>query len=214
MADKNYDPRRSSVAVGGDDDGAKKKRLLALLLGLLALIALIALIASCSGDDDKKTKSSTPSTPTASTPSTPSTSLPATTPTTPDVEPTPAAGGATAATLTAASASLLDQDAATIADHVGDDATGKGLKVLSVNEGGFFVGTGDADRQYVEYGGNVGEDESDQQLPSVGDVVSLEGPVREAPADPSKTLKLDEADAKLVTERGAYVNADKVTPAG
>lgn len=207
MADKSYDPRQSSVAVGGDD-GGKKRKLIPLLLALAALLllALVIGLVSCGGDDEKETAAA-PSTSTATTQSTPST------PKTPDVQATPATGTG-GATLTANSASLLDQDAGTIGDNVGEDATGSGLKVLSVTEAGFFVGKSDTDRQFVEFGGEVGGDEVDEELPAVGDVVSIEGPVKEAPADPAKTLKLDEADAQLVTERGAYVNADSVTPAG
>ena len=46
----------------------------------------------------------------------------------------------------------------------------------------------------------------------MGDTVDLTGPVRPAPEDPAQTLKLSEADAKTVSERGSYVNADSVTP--
>jgi hypothetical protein len=118
------------------------------------------------------------------------------------------------ATLTAGGAALLDGDADAIADHVGEDADGSGLEVLSVAKSGFFVGSSEADRQYVEFGGDVGDDESDQVQPKVGDVVTLTGPVRPAPADPGETLDLEDADAMLVEDRGAYINASRVTPAG
>ena len=53
MAPKDYDPRRSSVAVG-DDDGGKKRGIIPLVLGLLALllIAIVIGLVSCGGDDD------------------------------------------------------------------------------------------------------------------------------------------------------------------
>ncbi len=199
MSDPRYDPKMSSVKVGGEK---KKRGLLPLILGLLLLLILIALIVglvSC-GDDDDSDSASTPSTPTA-TASTPSASTPS----------TPAVPAATA-TLTAGDDDVI-ADTAKITDHVGDPATGADLKVLSVVGSGFFVGTGEEDRQYVEYGGEVGEDEADVELPAVGDTVGLKGEVRPAPEDPAQTLKLEEADAQLVVDRGAYVNATSVTPA-
>ena len=42
--------------------------------------------------------------------------------------------------------------------------------------------------------------------------VDLQGPVRPAPEDAEKTLKLSAADAAFVEEQGAYVNAETVTP--
>ncbi len=198
---KNYDPRRSSIAVGGED-GKKKRGLLPLLLGLLALIALLIIIGlvSCNGDDDKSASTSAPAA-----------SAPAATTTPPADTTPPAATG----TLTAGADDVLGSPAA-ISDHVGDPATGAGLKVLSLaaSGSGFFVGTDESDQQYVEYGSKVGQDESDQQLPKVGDVVGLKGEVRPAPKDAARTLKLTDAEAKAVDARGAYVNATEVTPAG
>lgn len=200
MAPKNYDPRRSSVAVGDDDGGKKSRGFLPLVLGLLALlvIAIVIGFVSCSGDDGKKTASA-PGT-TSSTPSTPSTSTPTTA--------TPTDAG----TLTAASKSLLEPDATPIKDQIGEDADGTDLKVLSLSENGFFVGTDETDRQYVEFGGKVGVDEPGSDRPQVGDTVVLRGPVRPAPEDPEATLKLSSADAAFVKEQGAYVNAETVTP--
>lgn len=199
MSEPRYNPKKSSVAVGEE----KKRGLLPLILGLLLLLILAAVIiglVSC-GDDEDKSASTTPapsataSTPAASTPST--ASVPAAT-----------------AALTAGDDDVVGGDPAKIADHVGDPATGAELKVLSVVKSGFFVGTGDTDRQYVEYGGEVGQDETSVELPAVGDTVGLKGEIRPAPEDPAQTLKLEDADAQLVTERGAYVNATSVSPAG
>ncbi len=201
MANKDYDPRRSSVAVGDDDGGKKSGGFLPLVLGLLALLAIAIIIGfvSCSGDDDKKKTATTPAA-TSTTPSTPPTSTPTTA--------TPTDAG----TLTAASQSLLGSDATPIKDQVGEDATGSGLKVLSLSKNGFFVGKDESDRQYVEFGGKVGVDEPNSNRPQVGDTVDLNGPVRPAPEDPEATLKLSSADAAFVKEQGAYVNADTVTP--
>jgi hypothetical protein len=99
------------------------------------------------------------------------------------------------------------------ADVVGRAAAGRGVRVQQVVPGeGFFVGTSERDRVYVEFGGDVGEDET-SELPRRGDVVDLSGPVRPAPEDPARTLELDDEQAALVEELGFYVNADRVTPA-
>ncbi len=200
MADKDYDPRRSSVAVEDDDYGKKSGGFLPLVLGLLALLAIAIVIGfvSCSGGDDKKTASALATT--SSTPSTPSAPTPTTA--------TPADAGM----LTAASQSLLEPDATPIKDQIGEDADGTDLKVLSLSENGFFVGTDGTDRQYVEFGGKVGVDEPGSNRPQVGDTVVLRGPVRPAPEDPEATLKLSADDAAFVKGQGAYVNAETVTP--
>ena len=206
MANQDYDPSQSSVAVGGQ--GGKEKRGLLLLLLALVVLILVALaigLVSCTGDDEGD--AAAPVTPTtisalsatSATPSEPSTS-------------TPATSEATAATLTAASQPLLGSGADPIKDHLGERATGSGLKVLSLSENGFFVGTDDADRQYVEFGGKVGEDEPRSDRPEVGASVDLQGPVRPAPEDPEATLKLSADDAAFVAQQDAYVNADTVSP--
>lgn len=61
IASQDYDPRRSSVAVGDDDGGKKGGGFLPLVLGLLALLAIAIVIGfvSCSGDDDDKKKTAT-----------------------------------------------------------------------------------------------------------------------------------------------------------
>lgn len=201
------DPRRSSIAVGGDEH--KKRGLLPLLLGLLALaiLAIIIGLVSCGGDDDKTASTSTPSAATPST-STPSASAPTTS--TPSAAAAPSTDGGT---LVVGTQSLLGDGVASIGDQVAKDATGTGLKVLSLSTNGFFVGTSDADRQYVEFGGKVGEDEANSARPKVGTTVDLKGPVRPAPEDPEKSLKLSADDAAFVKQQGAYVNADSVTPA-
>jgi hypothetical protein len=80
-------------------------------------------------------------------------------------------------------------------------------------QAGFFAGTSPQDRVYVEWSSAVGENEA-SFLPKVGDRVNLRGPVRPAPADPARTLKLSPEDAQLVSSQGAFVNAEEVTRAG
>jgi hypothetical protein len=127
-----------------------------------------------------------------------------------------AAGGAAAGaagTLTAEGEDILPTDVA-IDGRVDQQATGEAVTVQSVTESGFFVGTSAQDRRFVEWGGDVGEDENrDIFRPKVGDKVNLRGPIKEAPQDPAQTLDLPEDDAALVSEQGAYVNANSVEPA-
>ena len=182
------------------DDDRRKKRgfpwwLLALLA--LALIALLLLLRSC-GDDDDTDRSAT---------------------TTPPAQTTPAPADDAAAEggkLTARGEDLLPVAGKDLASYAGDPAEGQGVRVQEViPDEGFFVGTSEQDRVYVEYGGDVGETEtgSNSYQAKVGDEVDLTGPVRPAPAEPEQTLNLDKADADVVREQGAFINAETVEPA-
>lgn len=100
-----------------------------------------------------------------------------------------------------------------MAREVGRQAAGNDLRVRAVEPGeGFWVGTSDVRRVYVEYGGDAGVDEAKNGLPAVGDHVDLTGEVRPAPQDPARTLKLQPDSAAQVTAHGAYVNADEWVP--
>jgi hypothetical protein len=124
-----------------------------------------------------------------------------------------AAAGAAAGSLTAEGQDILPTGV-DIAGRVDQKATGEAVTVQSVTDAGFFVGTSAQDRRFVEWGGDVGDDEADQTFrPKVGDKVNLTGPIKEAPENPAQTLDLSEDDAALVSEQGAYVNADTVEPA-
>jgi hypothetical protein len=125
------------------------------------------------------------------------------------------AGGA----MTAGGTSILPPPGSGLADYVGRDATGKSVIVQSVGRNaennrlaGFWVGSGEQDRVYVEWGGTVGPDEADY-TPKVGEKVNLTGPVRPAPENPETALELNSADAELVRTQRGYVNADTVSPA-
>jgi hypothetical protein len=124
-------------------------------------------------------------------------------------------------TLTASGDPVLPGDAARIGDAAGQTAEGKAVVVQSVVRNaedpqaleGFWVGSSEQDRVYVEWGGDVGADEADFQ-PEVGQRVNLTGPVKAAPEEAARVLNLDEADARLVEQQGAYVNAEDVAAAG
>lgn len=204
-------PRSTGATpIGGNKKRGKGLWLVIALIALLILVAL--LIASCGGDDDKPDSSTAPTT-TASQSAQAQSEQPATS------SQAPTTGPGAAGILAADGQSLLGADASKIKDAVGSDAAGSGLKVLSVKDSGFFVGTTQSDQQFVEFGTKVGSDEDDatdtdspDELPRAGDVVDVKGPVRPAPEDPAKTLKLSATDAQAVTDRGAYINADTVTP--
>jgi len=96
---------------------------------------------------------------------------------------------------------------------VGRPALGQGLPVQSINGNeGFWVGSGQRDRVYVEWGGDPGGREAAGFRPSQGDSVDLIGPVQPAPADPARSLRLNAEEAQLVRSQGAYVNATRVVP--
>ncbi len=131
-----------------------------------------------------------------------------------------ATGGASdAGRLVAGGTSLLPVPSGGLSEYVGEQARGENVRVLSVVSNaddpealeGFWVGTSDQDRTYVEWGGDVGTDEADYR-PEVGERVNLTGPVRPAPQDPAQTLNLSDTDAELVRSQGGYINADEVTP--
>ena len=220
---------------GGDDGGGRRRGLLPLILGLLAALVLAAiLIATCGGDDDADEAANTTTAPPAqATP--PAQTTPSANGATSPEEATSGAegegdgddtvaggtGGTTAGgdggQLVAGGEDLLPATQAQFGEGlVGQSAQGTQVRVQEVvQDEGFFVGTSDEDRVYVEFGGDVGESEQGAQVTNnlrVGDVVDLEGEVRPAPEDPAQTLNLDEADAQVVTEQGVFVNATQVTP--
>jgi hypothetical protein len=116
--------------------------------------------------------------------------------------------------LTAGNAQLLPPPAGGLSAQVGETATGKDAVVQSVNGNeGFFVGSSTKDRVYVEWGGDIGENEASQFQPQKGDKVNLTGPFQTAGPTQLRKLKLSQADAQLVRSQGAFVNADRVSEA-
>ena len=188
-------------AIGGERHRKRPMGWLWWLLGLLALAAVAALLLGVfAGDDDADNAPSTASQ---------------------NGQPAGTTGTAAAGALTAGGTSLLPVPDGGLGSAVGQYAQGRDVTVQSVVQGqedpdareGFWVGSSEQDRVYVEWGGDVGANESDYQ-PNFGDKVNLTGPVHEAPQDPAQTLNLSGGDAQLVRSQGAYVNADDVTPGG
>ena len=122
--------------------------------------------------------------------------------------------GSDAGQLTAGNTSLLPPPSGALSDQVGETVTGKDVVVQSVNGNeGFFVGSSTKDRVYVEWGGDVGENETSQFQPQEGDKVNLTGPLQAAGPEQLQKLKLSAADAQLVRSQGAFVNAGRVSEA-
>lgn len=194
--------RGARSAFDDDDGGGRKKGWLPWLLGLLALLlvgGLLIALLSGGDDEDKAAKTQTTQTQADATAD----------------QATPA-GGATdgdAGTLTVAGTSLLPPPG-DLTQYVGETATGENVVVQSVaGQQGFWVGTSEQDRVYVEYGAKAGGTEEGAAFkPQVGQKVNLEGPVRPAPEQPGRTLRVPVADEKLIKQQGAYINADRVEP--
>ena len=122
--------------------------------------------------------------------------------------------GANVGQLAAGGANLLPPPANGLSTQAGETATGKNVAVQSVNGNeGFFVGSSATERVYVEWGGDVGENEASRFQPEKGDRVNLTGPVEPAGPKQIKKLKLSPAETELVRSQGAFVNADRVTQA-
>jgi hypothetical protein len=122
--------------------------------------------------------------------------------------------GSDAGQLNAGGTNLLPPPSQGLGGEVGQTATGKDVLVQSVNGNeGFFVGSSATDRVYIEWGGDVGEDEASRFQPQKGQKVNLTGPIQSAGPRQIQKLKLSSADAELVRSQGAFVNADRVSEA-
>jgi len=123
-------------------------------------------------------------------------------------------GSSDAGRLSAGGAQLLPPPSGGLSKDVGRTATGKDVVVQSVNGNeGFFVGSSSTDRVYVEWGGDIGQNEASQFQPKKGDKVNLTGPVQAAGAEELRKLKLSADDRELVRSQGGFVNADRVSEA-
>lgn len=193
-----YEPQpHGARSVYGAKPPDKKKRFLPLiLLAVLLLALLIAGLVLANSDDDDKAASKPKTTATQSESSSSSGGTQA-----------PSGGGE----LTVGGTSILPPPQS-LADYVGQEATGKGVKVVKVEgQQGFWVGTSMDERVYVEYGAKAGVAEEGAELkPKVGDTLDLTAEVRPSPEQPGRTLKIPASEEDIIIKQGAFLNATEV----
>ena len=183
-------PTRTPAGVGarrvdGGDGGSGRKKLIPLLLVLLLLAVVAILLIALIGGDEGDEKDDRPA----------------------------ASGQRDVGRLTAGGARMLPRPSDVLSSHVGDAASGTNLDVTSVNGNeGFLVGSR-AYRVYVEWGGDVGEDEPSRFQPRMGQKVDFTGPVERARPREVDRLKLSAEERNIVLSQGAFVNADRVSAA-
>jgi len=203
-----------ATPVGGGDRGAGRRRgllLAALLVGILIIAAL--LLSQCGGDDDPAggsddagSTSSSPSSSSSSSSSPSSSGSPS------SASSSPAAGSGQGQVVTAGGDDVLQlaagADAAAFGGLSGQPVTGTAVRVLSVPaDEGFWVGSSDQDRVWVQLTGEAGE--SPYQV-TEGDVVDFEGTVVAHDQAFAATVGVDEAaGAAQLTEQGSHLEVAK-----
>ena len=215
-SDPNNPPGATPVG-GGNRGGGRRRGLLlgALALGILILAAL--LLSQCGNDDDPagasddagrtsstSSSSSSSSSPSSSgSPSSSTSSAPA----------GPAAGSGQGRIVTAGGDDVLQlaagaDAAAALGGLSGQPVTGTAVRVLSVPaDEGFWVGSSDQDRVWVQLTGEAGE--SPYQV-TEGDVVDFEGTVVAHDESFASTVGVDEAaGAAQLTEQGSHLEVAK-----
>ncbi len=216
-------PRDSSNNTGAYSIGAEqpKRRFPWWLLALLALLLLALLLLALSQcGTDAPTRAVPAATVSAAPTEEPATSpepTPSPEPTTPEEttspEPTSDGGGAGAAVLTAGGESLLPlADAAgaggDLSQYTGQAAEARSVTVQSVPaDEGFWVGTSESDRVWVQLTGKAGE--SDYQVQD-GDTVVLDGEMVKTPPGFAKEVGVTGAEgAKQLQTQKAHIEAAK-----
>ena len=213
--------RPGAVRLETDNDRKKRPAWLWLLLGLLGVAAVLLLLSQCGNNDDRAATGTAPgSTASASTTgSAPSVSTTASatgeaadTPTDANI----AAGGvgpasdgaAGGGTLTADGTALLPLATAaatdgSLAKYKDQSAAGKGVRVQSVPaDEGFWVGTSDKDRVWVQL---TGTSESGYTV-KAGDVVTFTGQVTANTADFPAKVGVEAAEgADQLTTQGVHI---------
>ena len=200
-----------------DDSGRKKKGLLWGALALAALVAIALLLSQCGGDDPATDTNASDSSRSSSSSSAPSSSSDAEASATPSESSSSAGAGAGAG---AGSGSLVsgEQDllqlvaggnaATALAEFAGQPATATGVQVLSVPaDEGFWVGSSDTERVWVQLTGEAGE--SPYQVQE-GDTVDFEGTVVAHDEGFAGEVGVDEASgAAQLTEQGHHLEVAK-----
>ena len=203
------DPRGSRPAAVPLSTGpSRRKWLLPLLLALLALIALLFLLSRC-GDDDDTSATGTPTTP-----PTAAATAPAASPSVSAAASEPAGTGQAAdaepGAVTAGGANLLGASADDLRTHAGQPAAGRAVRVQSVPaDEGFWVGTSEQDRLWVQLSGTAGESAYKVRQ---GDSIDFTGTVTATPEDFAAKTGVTEAEgAGQLTSQGFHVSAPAST---
>lgn len=204
-----------ATPVGGGNRGGGRKR--GLLLGalLVAILIIAALLLSrCGSDDDADGKSDAADRTTSSdSTSSSSTSSSSSGSSAPSSSAGPAAGAAQGQIVTAGGDSVLElaagaDAAAALGSLSGQPVTGTAVQVLSVPaDEGFWVGSSDQDRVWVQLTGEAGE--SPYQV-TEGDLVDFEGTVVTHDASFAASVGVDEAaGAMQLTQQAAHLEVAK-----
>lgn len=205
-----------ATPVGGGSRGGGRRKALILGALLLALLVLAGLLLSQCGSDDPESASDASAGASASTPgSTASSAMSdgASTSSSSSSSSADGGGGGQGSIVTADGESVLELaaggDAATALGGLADQAvTGTGVPVLSVPaDEGFWVGTSEEQRVWVQLTGEVGE--SPYQVQE-GDTVDFEGTVVAHDAGFADQVGLAEADgAAQLTEQATHLQVAK-----
>lgn len=224
MARDRSDPTptgsRGSSPVGGAAPQRSRRKLLGLILAAVIVLVLLALLLSRCGSDDE----SSPASSSASSSSGSSTSATASTNSSgagavtsgnagTSAAATPAGPAAgTPGSVTAGSQSLVEaagsaDPATALAALSGQPVTATAVQVLSVPaDEGFWVGTSDADRIWVQL---TGSGESGYQV-AAGDTVDFTGTLIAHDATFAGTVGVDDAEgAALLTTQAQHVEVAK-----
>ena len=196
------------------DDRRKKKGLLWGALAALALLAIALLLSQCGGNDPAGGTDAAGDAASGSRSADASES----TGTTPSASESPDGAGAdgaagSAGTIDVGGQSLLDQvaqggAAAALAGVEGQEATATGAQVLSVPaDEGFWVGSSETDRVWVQLTGEAGE--SPYQVQE-GDAVDFTGTVTAHGEGFADEVGVDDAEgAAQLTEQAAHIEVAK-----
>ena len=204
-----------------DDSGRRKKGLLWGALALAALIAIALLLSQCGGADPAADSDAADSSSSSSSSESSESSESGESSESSEAESSPsessAAGGAGAAggggQLVSGQQDLLQlvaggSAATALAEFAGQPATATGVQVLSVPaDEGFWVGSSDTERVWVQLTGGAGE--SPYQVQE-GDTVDFEGTVVAHDEAFAAEVGVDEANgAAQLTEQGHHLEVAK-----
>ena len=221
------DPRPPAAGTtrGATSVGPEKKSRKGLLLAgpaVLAVLLLLLLLSRCGNDDDSATGSAAATTSAAATSgsssSAPSSSARASSsaPASSSAAPTAAAAAGQPSSLVAADGTAVLDPAApadptpVLAQVTGQQVTGTAVQVLSVPaDEGFWVGSSDAQRVWVQLAGAAGE--SPYQVRQ-GDRVDFTGTVAAHDGGFPATVGVDDAEgAGQLAAQAQHVEADRAS---